>query len=171
MRKIFIIAGIPGSGKSTLAKKIYNKKKSDSVIINNDRIRQMITGTDDATVNDTYRYSNAAEITPIMWSLKIAMIESLLHSDNIQNVILDACHFKASEHDYYEYLSKKFNVQIIHIKLILDKKIALERAQNRIRKEDKKTINFVDTKLQELGRAYDYILANDSEIERFISEL
>ena len=167
-KRIFVLSGVPGSGKSTLAKQLHGviaTQGRNRIIIENDAIRQMITGTNSQTVNKTYRWPNADFIRDSIKVLKMSMIEGILMKGQVQDIILDATHFNPQIHDFISSICEKYGAQLINIRINIDHETALQRAQNRERKEDLKTIEFVQSKLDQLNIEYDYVIDTNAYMQ------
>jgi dephospho-CoA kinase len=167
-KNIFIISGIPGSGKSVLAKKIWNLDPKFSVIISNDEIRKMLTGHDDKSVNQTYNMGLTFLREQIVLCKEI-LIKTFLKNNNVNNIIVDACHFDRNSILFFESLASK-NVKLIYILIEVNPEIALARAQKRERKEDAETISFVSKKLKDLNHSYNFVIKNYKDEGSFLQK-
>ena len=92
MAKIIIMIGISGSGKSTKAKEIAERTKA--LIINRDKLREMLFGYNEETINAYYQqpdlYLKENQIT----SFQNYLIERALIKGN--DVIIDNTNLKLS---------------------------------------------------------------------------
>lgn len=125
-----VMIGISGSGKSTFAKRVYDANPKTTLIVNRDKIRELLFGYTESTINEYY-------VRPDMFSCEkeVTKFEDILIKQGLQdqkNVIVDATHLRA------KYLNrfKDFNVQVDYVPLEVDLKTCQERAKNRIRSVD-----------------------------------
>lgn len=166
MKKIIVLSGIPGSGKSHLARKIVEKYPENTVIINNDCIRQMLSGYSEANVNETYSLATASKLAELISFTKEAILLAFIGREDISRIVVDATHFNQKSLKIFDSLA--VSQEIIHVLLDVDRDIALNNAQVRTRKEDKETIDFVYDNLKAMGHAYDFILHNVEEVNSFL---
>ena len=102
--KLIILAGISGSGKSTYAQKEWEKAPKKVVIVNRDKIRELLFGYNDSTIKDYY---NRKDIRGLEKQVTEYHNELVLFSlSRGKTVIADNTHLKKSYLDEYQ----KFNV-------------------------------------------------------------
>jgi len=125
--RITVMIGISGSGKSTFAKRVYDANRKTTLIVNRDKIRELLFGYTESTINEYYA-------RPDMFSCEkeVTKFEDILIKQGLQdskNVIVDATHLRM------KYLNrfKDFNVQVDYVPLEVDLKTCQDRAKNRVR--------------------------------------
>lgn len=168
MKKIIVLSGTPGAGKSFLANKIHQKYLTTSIIINNDMLRMMITGTNETNVGSTYERKNVDNIRGYIVSARDAIIKTFLSIDSIEKIIVDACHFSKESIALFKELE---NVEIIYVLLDTDPEEAFRNAQSRVRKEGREIIGFIGKELKKLEQKYDFVLRNNQEKELFLENI
>ena len=52
--KLMVLVGISGCGKSTFAKRQYESDPKNHLIVNRDKIRELLFGYTESTINDYY---------------------------------------------------------------------------------------------------------------------
>lgn len=130
MNKIIILVGISNSGKSTFANQEWEKNPTKTVVVNRDKIRELISGYDEA---NAYRWYN----NPAKGALEkdVTMYEDTLIHEALckgKDVIVDATHLTASYIKRYEFWNKPIEVKFFHTSL----EDALSRNALRNRKVD-----------------------------------
>ena len=126
--KLMVLIGISGSGKSTFAKRIYNSNYKTHLIVNRDKIRELLFGYTEETIGDYYDRHDLFKCEK-----EVTKYEDIIIKQGLQDkktVIVDATHLRM------KYLNrfKNFNVQVDYVPLDVDLKTCQERAQNRTRK-------------------------------------
>lgn len=171
MKEIIILSGIPGSGKSYLAKQIAKKYPKDTVIINNDCIRQMLSGYSEVNVNETYSLATAGKLAELVSFIKEVILTAFLRREDISRIVVDATHFDKKSLKIFENLAA--SQKVIYVLLEIDKDIALINAQSksRIRKEDRETIDFVYNKIKAMNYSYNFVLHSRGEVNKFIENV
>lgn len=167
MKQIIVLSGIPGSGKSYLAGKIFEKYSENTVIINNDCIRQMLSGRNESNVNETYHLATANKLAELISFTKETILLAFIGREDIGQIVVDATHFSQKSLKIFDRLTTE--QQVIQVLLDVDPDIALSNAQSRARIEDKETIDFVYNNIKAMGRVYDFVLHNPEEIDDFLS--
>lgn len=168
MKKIFVLSGIPGSGKSKLAREIWEKSPQDTVVINNDCLRGMITSHSEDEVNDTY-HLGLKDIRQYIVIAKESLVHTFIGIKTINTLVVDACHFDRYSIQFFEKLKNK-DIEIFYILLDVNIKIALENSQKRKRVEDMKTILFVKNELAKLNHRYSFIIRSDVDKINFFKK-
>lgn len=167
-KKIIVVSGVPGSGKSFLANKIHQKYLTNSIIVNNDLLRMMLTGTNETNVESTYKRTNTESIRDYIVNARDAIISAFLSVDSVDVIIVDACHFSKESTAFFKLLQ---NVEIIYVLLDTNPDEAFNNAQSRVRKEGREIICFIGKELEKLGQKYDFILKNDLERTLFLENI
>jgi predicted kinase len=126
--KLMVLVGISGSGKSTFAKRVYDSDPKKHLIVNRDKIRELLFGYTESTISDYYDHPDM-----FLREREVTKFEDILIKQGLQDkktVIVDATHLRI------KYLNRfqNFNVQVDYVPLDIDLKTCQERAQNRIRK-------------------------------------
>jgi thymidylate kinase len=167
MKQIIVLSGIPGSGKSHLASKIVEKYPENTVIINNDCIRQMLSGRNESNVNETYHLATANKLAELVSFTKETILLAFIGREDIGQIVVDATHFSRKSLKIFD--RPKIKQQVIQVLLDVDPDIALSNAQSRVRREDKETIDFVYKNIKAMGRIYDFVLHDSEEIDNFLN--
>lgn len=121
MKKITITVGVSGSGKSTWAHEQWKNDPLNTVLINRDKIRELLFGYTEANVSAHYSDPNIGKLEKQVTKYEDVLIHEALNEG--KHVIVDATHLRKQYIDRYEF----WNV-LVEIKLF---DIALEEAVNR----------------------------------------
>lgn len=150
MRKILVMVGISGSGKSTFAKRLYESKPEEHMIVNRDKIRELLFGYTEETIGSYYS-------RPDMFKCEgeVTKYEDLLIKQGLQDnktVIVDATHLKI------KYLNrfKSFNVQVDYVPLNVDVKVCKDRDSKRVRQVGANIIDRQYKQFQNLCKQTDF---------------
>ncbi len=168
MKKLFILSGIPGSGKSTLAREIWEKSPKNTIVINNDCIRGMLTSHSEQELNDTYKMG-LDNISKHILLAKESLLNTFVVDETVDTIVVDACHFSNESLRIFEKLSNT-NIEIFHILLDIEIDKALLNAQKRTRKEDLETILFVKEELSKLNKTYSFVISNYEDKANFFKK-
>lgn len=174
MPKITIMVGISGSGKSTKAKQISDK--TGALIVNRDKLREMLFGYNEETINNYYKlpdlYLKENQIT----SFQNYLIERALVKGN--DVIIDNTNLKQS---YINEFVKTFSKHEIEFELVeCDLQEAVRRDKSRIRSVGEEVIKKQLNNLNILKKNFDFksilpkefqIFNNPSKPKAFIFDI
>ncbi len=150
MAKLTLMVGISGSGKSTKAKELALEKSA--LIINRDKLREMLFGYTEETIGEYYKSSDLWLLENQISSYQNYLIERALVKD--KNVILDNTNLKQS---YINEICKKFSSYEIDFCLVeCDLKTAIERDNNRTRKVGESIIKQQYQNIQILKKNFDF---------------
>ena len=151
--KIIVMIGISGSGKSTIARELYsNDFGHDCVIVNRDKIRELIYGYTENTISEYYKlpslFLKEKEVTKYQ-----DLIISQALSDN-KTVIIDNTHLKLK---YINDIKKKYEHCFIEFKLVeCDLETAINRDLKRVRQVGGDIIKSQNSDLKQLKRIFDF---------------
>lgn len=127
-KKLIVTVGISGSGKSTYAKQEFDKNPSNTIIVNRDKIRELLFGYTENTIWKYYYRNDLAKLEKQVTHYEDVLINEGLMQGKV--VIVDATHLKKSYLKRFEY----WNVPIEYEYFTVSIKDAVERINTRDRK-------------------------------------
>lgn len=92
MQQIICLTGISGSGKSTIAKNIVAQNANDFVIVNRDKIREMLFGYGEDNVHEYYSLADLSVKEEMVSSACDIIIRKML--DDGKSIVVDNTHLK-----------------------------------------------------------------------------
>ncbi len=125
---IEVLIGISGSGKSTYAATRWSKDPLNTVIVNRDKIRELLFGYTEDTIHEYYTGGNIGKLEK-----QVTRYEDTLINESLQagkHVIVDATHLKIAYIERYRY----WNVPVDFISFDISVDEAMRRMENRNRK-------------------------------------
>lgn len=134
MSKIKILIGISNSGKSTFAHEQWKTNPFETVVVNRDKIRELLFSYTEETVKDYYLRSDLNKLEKQVNKYEDTLIHEALNEN--KTVILDATHLRK---EYIERF-KFWNVPIELVFFDVTLKEALTRNLGRKRQVDQKVI-------------------------------
>ncbi|MCB1712259.1 MAG: AAA family ATPase [Candidatus Riesia sp.] len=132
MKQIIITIGISGSGKSTWAHREWLKDPDNIVIINRDKIRELLFGYSEETIKDYYLKANVGKLEKRVTKYEDTLINEALESD--KTVIVDATHLKRSYLERFRYWN--VSTYIISFPVDLEEAVRRDKARTRSVGED-----------------------------------
>lgn len=150
MAKIIIMIGISGSGKSTKAKEIA--KETNALIISRDKLREMLFGYNEETIESYYQQSDLYLRENQITSFQNYLIERALIKGN--DVIIDDTNLKLS---FIKEFCEKFQEYDFEFKLIeCPLEEAIQRDSQRTRKVGEEIIKKQFNNLNILKKIFDF---------------
>ena len=153
---ITVLIGISGSGKSTFARELANT--NGSIIVNRDKIREMIFGYSESNIHEYYKQESIKESEKLVTNLLNDTIESLLADG--KSIIIDNTHLNKKYLDDIVKNWQRFTdieFKIIHCDLT----VAIERDSARNRKVGPDIIKSQHNQFKELMNSnYDFSKRN-----------
>lgn len=92
MKKIIVLIGVSGSGKSTYAANLVQEDPNSHVIVNRDKIRELLFGYTESNVSDYYSREDLSKLEKEVTKYENTLIREGLASGKV--VIADATHLK-----------------------------------------------------------------------------
>ena len=92
MQQIICLTGISGSGKSTIAKNIVEQNANDFVIVNRDKIREMLFGYGEDNVHEYYSLADLSVKEEMVSSACDIIIRKMLNDG--KSIVVDNTHLK-----------------------------------------------------------------------------
>lgn len=123
-----ILVGISGSGKSTYAHEKWLKDPQNTIIINRDKIRELLFGYTEESISKYYSISYLNKLEDIITEYENILIKNSLSLG--KNLIIDATHLKLKY--LKRYLEYENEINFIFFDIDLD--VAIRRDSNRNRK-------------------------------------
>lgn len=127
MQEIICLTGISGSGKSTIAKSIVEQNANDYVIVNRDKMREMLFGYGEDNIHEYYSLDDRSVKEEIVSSACDIIIRKLL--DDGKSIVVDNTHLEIK----YIDMLKMYNVPVKIVFVDVDADIAIMRDQQRKR--------------------------------------
>ena len=134
MKNIKLLIGISESGKSTYSHELWETNPSNFVIINRDKIRELLFGYTESSIHNYYKRNDIAKLEKKVTKYEDTLIYEALEEN--KTVILDATHLKKKYIERHEY----WNVPIELVWFDIDLDTAIERDSIRNRKVGKDII-------------------------------
>jgi predicted kinase len=134
MKKIIVTVGCSCSGKSTYAHKMWQENPQKIVVINRDKIRELLFSYTEETVKDYYKRSDINQLEKQVTKYEDTLINEALCEN--KTVIVDATHLEAKYIKRFEYWNVPLEIEWFDITL----KEALTRNMSRNRKVDEQII-------------------------------
>jgi len=124
---LIVTVGISGSGKSTFAKEKFEEAPLTTVIINRDKVRELLFGYTEGTIGKYYQRADLNKLEKIVTQYEDTLIYESLEAGKL--VIVDATHL---EKKYIERF-KIFNVDVEIVFFDISLNDAIDRDDNRPR--------------------------------------
>jgi predicted kinase len=133
-KKIVVLIGCSNSGKSTFAHKEWQKKPQQTVIVNRDKIRELLFAYTEESVSEYYKRPDLNKLEKQVTKYEDTLIYEALCED--KTVVVDATHLSEDYIRRYEY----WNVPIELVLFDITLKEALTRNMGRNRQVDEQII-------------------------------
>lgn len=158
---ITILIGISGSGKSTWANSQWKLDPVNIVIINRDKIRELISGFSEENIQDWYSLPERSQLEKEVSKYEMTLIHEAL--SNAKHIILDATHLELKYIDNLKYWNVPTNIKWMNCPV----EVAIERDSKRTRKVGESIIKSQYKMLKKLKQDYTWFntvtkLENDS---------
>lgn len=150
MKNIKLLIGISGSGKSTYSHKLWETNPSDFVIINRDKIRELLFGYTESDIHNYYQRNDIVKLERKVTKYEDTLIYEALEEN--KTVILDATHLEKKYIERHEY----WNVPIELIWFDTSLNEAIERDSIRNRKVGKDIITKQYNKYINLKKSFEH---------------
>ena len=134
MKNIKLLIGISGSGKSTYSHELWKTNPSEFVIINRDKIRELLFGYTESDIYNYYQRNDIVKLEKKVTKYEDTLIYEALEEN--KTVILDATHLEKKYIERHEYWNVP--IELIWFDTNLDE--AVERDSFRSRKVGKDII-------------------------------
>lgn len=146
--KLIILIGPSGSGKSTWARKFFKNSPYNTIILNRDKMREMLFGYTESTIHEYYTIVGFNKFEKIVSNTIDSIIIDNLYND--VNIIVDNTHLKL------KYISSyfKYNVPVEFVWLDSSKEECIYRDSKRIRKVGIDIINKQWEEFKQLKQYY-----------------
>lgn len=149
MSKIIAMIGISGSGKSTAAKQLQEENPG-SIIVNRDKLRELLYGYTEKSVVDHYSHPDFSKREAEVSKVQNRLIQGALLDGKV--VIVDNTNLKLRFLNEY----KKFGVPVESKFVDTNYVTCLERDENRERQVGKRVIDRQWQDLQNLKKVFDF---------------
>ena len=150
MKKIIVLVGISGSGKSTYASSLVQSDPQEYVLVNRDKIRELLFGYTENSVVNYYKREDLGALEK-----QVTLYEDTLIHEGLnlgKTVIVDATHLEKKYLDRYKF----WNVPIEYKYFDIEPLEAIGRDLERNRKVGKEVINNQFDKYSKLERVEDF---------------
>lgn len=134
-KKLIITVGCSGSGKSTWAHKEWLKDPNNIVVVNRDKIRELLFGYTESDIFNYYRRKDLNKLEKQVTKYEDTLINEGLCEN--KTVIVDATHLKKEYITRFEY----WNVPIELVQFDISLTDAILRNKTRIRKVNNEIIS------------------------------
>lgn len=160
---IKVTVGISGSGKSTWAKEQWEKSPLKTIVVNRDKIRELLFGYTEASISEYYSKTNIGKLEK-----EVTLYEDTLINEGLcqgKTVIVDATHLKMAYLERFKY----WNVPIEYVYFDVTLKEALTRDMSRTRQVGKEIIskqysNYLLVAIKKLENFVPVTLKNDQSL-------
>lgn len=115
MKRITITVGISGSGKSTWAHNEWKKDPLNTILVNRDKIRELLFGYTEASVSEHYSDSNMSKLEKLVTKYEDTLIHEALAED--KHVIVDATHLRRQYINRYKFWNVPVEIKLFDITL------------------------------------------------------
>jgi predicted kinase len=146
MNKLIILSGPSCSGKSTKAKQLFDENPLNTIIINRDKIRELLYGYTEENVWEYYKRIDINSLEKQITQYETLLIKEGLASNKI--VIVDATHLEPKYLERFSYFNA---IDVVEINLYADLDVLIERNSNRKRKVD---VEIIEKQLKKQKRLY-----------------
>ena len=150
MKNIKLLIGISGSGKSTYSHELWKTNPSEFVIINRDKIRELLFGYTESDIYNYYQRNDIVKLEKKVTKYEDTLIYEALEEN--KTVILDATHLEKKYIERHEY----WNVPIELIWFDTSLNEAIERDSIRNRKVGKDIITKQNNKYINLKKSFEH---------------
>ena len=113
--RITITVGISGSGKSSWAHEQWRLDPNGVVIVNRDKIRELLFGFSESTIKEYYKMDNVFSMEKMVTRYEDTLINEALQSG--KDVIVDATHLKIKYLERFKYWNVSTSLQVFNIDL------------------------------------------------------
>jgi predicted kinase len=145
-REIIITVGISNSGKSTWAKELRNSDKGKYVIINRDKLRELLFGYTESSVYEYYSQEDLRDMEKLISKYEDTLINETLEMGRVP--IVDATHLKRDYLERFKYWNIPVELKWFDISL----GEAKERNRKRERSVHEKILEVQQTSFEKLKK-------------------
>ena len=150
MKNIKLLIGVSGSGKSTYSHELWKTNPSEFVIINRDKIRELLFGYTESDIHNYYQRNDIVKLERKVTKYEDTLIYEALEEN--KTVILDATHLEKKYIERHEYWNVP--IELIWFDTSLDE--AIERDSVRSRKVGKDIITKQYNKYINLKKSFEH---------------
>lgn len=133
--KLIILCGISGSGKSTFAATTVQRNPEKYVIVNRDKIRELLFGYTEESIHEYYNRNDINKLEKQVTKYEDTIIREGLAEN--KTVIVDATHLSRKYLERFKFWNVPIHIEFFDI----DINEAFKRLENRIRKVDASIVN------------------------------
>ena len=133
MKKILVTIGISNSGKSTWAKQTFDLNPDSYIIVNRDKIRELLFGYTEETIAEYYTKENVGVREKQVTRYEDTLINEALQSGKIP--IVDATHLSRKYLERFQFWNVKVELQWFDI--------SLKEAKARNEKRNRKVADYI----------------------------
>lgn len=166
MKKIIVTVGISNSGKSTWAAEQVQNNINSTILVNRDKIRELLFGYTETTVNQYYLRTDLNKLEKQVTKYEDTLIHEALTEG--KTVIVDATHLDAKYIERFKFWNVLVELKFFDIAL----KEALTRNMSRARKVDEAIIKKQYNRYVQIRKEFENIqgfgsvnFTNDNDLE------
>lgn len=115
MKEITVTVGVSGSGKSTWAHEQWEKDPMNTLVVNRDKIRELLFGYNEKTISEYYKRLDINKLEKQVTKYEDTLIYEGLNEN--KHIIVDATHLKDSYLERYKFWNVHFKVKFFDIDL------------------------------------------------------
>lgn len=149
-KKIIVLVGISGSGKSTYASSLVQSNPQEFVLVNRDKIRELLFGYTEESVSSYYQRKDLSALEKQVTLYEDTLIHEGLNLD--KTVVVDATHLEERYLERYKFWNVPVEYKYFNITLNL----AIGRDSERTRKVGAEVIAIQFDKYFKLERVEDF---------------
>lgn len=132
MNKLTILCGISNSGKSTYAHNVWREDPLNTVIVNRDKIRELLFGFTESSVKEYYHRKDLHKLEEIVTEWQNSIIHDTLIIGS--SVVVDATHLKPKYiKGFAEFADDYYcdQVEIVFFNITLKEALTRNKSRNR----------------------------------------
>lgn len=150
MKQLIVTIGIPNAGKSTWAGEQWKQNPHGVVVVNRDKIRELLFGYTEAQIHEYYVRTDIQKLEKQVTKYEDTLIHEALNEN--KTVIVDATHLKADYIERFKFWNVPTSIQWFDI----DFEEAVRRNSNRNRQVPVEIMRKQYNQYMELRKRFDW---------------